>query len=744
MKQLITRTLLLIVLSVTTGVQARAMLTDKLTFSSYKEGGGHYYVLTVDGFGEQWSTWFENESNYIDEGFGLSEITINIKGSLDFSKLSFFYANLGAVITISGNDNILFYGATVKGGKDDIITSCTSEGCNTITITLPTCSFKYIYLDYVTNEPITAQNTTISGVDDEYVYLGKDPEPVPTVKFKGNTLTEGTDYTVTHNYGGSLDNGDRWGSVTIEGTGEYIGSVTKNYAIRKVALTDFTQLGTNIYGIATPQQLYGLSAYVSAGHTCQGLTFRQTADITCDNTFTPIGSVSNRFKGTYDGQNYVISGINFSRTGNTQSDYYTGLFGYIDAGTVRDVILANSSFTGYYYVGGIVGLNLDGVITNCHVLSDVTIHAIQNNARTHGGIVGQNTGTVSSCTSAASITKASGASLCGVYGGILGSNYGGKVSDCIYLGSAIDGSDEIGAIAGVSNNGIFKKNYYTYAGFTGKDQNGHTVTTPAIGYTLNDIVDELTGLAPHDTQDNSGFVTLLAARTAALTAVERATPLSTAVDITLTGRTLYKDGYWNTLCLPFDVELAASPLEGDNVQAMTLDIATSGLSGSTLTLNFNTATSIPAGTPFIIKWDGGGSSNLVSPVFSGVTVDNSASTEVSFTGGTFKGTYAPIVWDAEDKSILFLGAANHLYWPQPDGSQNPSLGAFRAYFDLGTTGASEFVLNFEGETVTSIDNGQWIMDNEAGAWYDMQGRKLNGQPTQKGLYIHGGRKVVVK
>ena len=34
--------------------------------------------------------------------------------------------------------------------------------------------------------------------------------------------------------------------------------------------------------------------------------------------------------------------------------------------------------------------------------------------------------------------------------------------------------------------------------------------------------------------------------------------------------------------------------------------------------------------------------------------------------------------------------------------------------------------------------------NSAGAWYDMQGRKLNAQPTRKGLYIHGGKKVAIK
>ena len=41
-------------------------------------------------------------------------------------------------------------------------------------------------------------------------------------------------------------------------------------------------------------------------------------------------------------------------------------------------------------------------------------------------------------------------------------------------------------------------------------------------------------------------------------------------------------------------------LSGDNVQAMTLNTTTSNLTGSTLTLNFTAATTIPAGTPFII------------------------------------------------------------------------------------------------------------------------------------------------
>jgi hypothetical protein len=29
-------------------------------------------------------------------------------------------------------------------------------------------------------------------------------------------------------------------------------------------------------------------------------------------------------------------------------------------------------------------------------------------------------------------------------------------------------------------------------------------------------------------------------------------------------------------------------------------------------------------------------------------------------------------------------------------------------------------------------------------WYDLLGRRLDGQPTEKGLYIHKGKKIIVK
>ena len=72
--------------------------------------------------------------------------------------------------------------------------------------------------------------------------------------------------------------------------------------------------------------------------------------------------------------------------------------------------------------------------------------------------------------------------------------------------------------------------------------------------------------------------------------------------VTLNGRTLYKDGDWNTLCLPFAVtDFTGSPLEGATVKEL---LTTSNLDNTgKLTLNFSDdLTAIEAGKPYIVKW----------------------------------------------------------------------------------------------------------------------------------------------
>lgn len=75
-------------------------------------------------------------------------------------------------------------------------------------------------------------------------------------------------------------------------------------------------------------------------------------------------------------------------------------------------------------------------------------------------------------------------------------------------------------------------------------------------------------------------------------------------NVTLSGRTIYSDGDWNTLCLPFNMsaaQIASSPLAGYTIKE--LDGENSYLDGNgKLTLRFNTATTIDAGRPYIVKW----------------------------------------------------------------------------------------------------------------------------------------------
>ena len=139
------------------------------------------------------------------------------------------------------------------------------------------------------------------------------------------------------------------------------------------------------------------------------------------------------------------------------------------------------------------------------------------------------------------------------------------------------------------------------------------------------------------------------------------------------------------------------------------------------------------------------------PVFQGVTVSTDTPADHATTSQddyvTFIGIYTKLEYTKENKSILFLGGGNNLYYPQPTGDKIPTIGAFRAYFQLGgTAGVRQFVLNFDGDgTQNGIGHTEITeITEKAGAWYTLDGVRLDGKPTKKGLYIHGGRKVVIK
>ena len=486
--------------------------------------------------------------------------------------------------------------------------------------------------------------------------------------------------------------------------------------------------------------------YAASGYS--GKYFQLDADIeyTVDeNNFTAIGKENKPFNGHFDGLGHIIKGIRISSNEN-----YQGLFGEIGSDAeVKNIILTDAQIIGAVCTGGIAGRNNGGTISGCFVESDVTIGTFSSVASCHGGIVGNivNNGKVSGCASKATINGNTGTNGSESFGGIAGQNNGGTIENCLYLGSTVTGKLSIGAIVGINNNGSTVQNsYYTASGFVGKNGSGTEFNyntaynnDPAIG--SNSGSTDHVSLAPLDNQDNTAFLALMAAHNTALTQVYRMPALSTAVSITLKGRTLYKDGDWNTLCLPF--AMTAEQVTTQLAPAALKTLSSTELNGNELTLNFTDATSIEAGKPYIIKWDA--ADHLVSPTFTGVSIENT-NNNVSTTYADFIGTYAPVSFTSDDNTKLLVGTNSSLYYPQNGARIN----AFRGYFQLNGLTAND-VTNaqiFFGDDGTTSLNEKLRMKNEelstATGWHTLDGRKLNAKPTTKGIYVNNGRKVVIR
>ena len=267
------------------------------------------------------------------------------------------------------------------------------------------------------------------------------------------------------------------------------------------ALTIFGSDGENKYKIQDKHDLRHLANYVNNGGgdcNCNGLTFNQTDNITCDNTYVPIGySDEAYFRGTYDGKGNTISGITVSSAADGRA-LNIALFGMIKNATIKNVVLANSTFTGSASVSGIVGYNISGTVSNCIVKSDVTIKASIKSSERLGSIVGWHKGTdakVIGCVSAATVSL-NGKDYCQDIGGIVGNmTTNSIIKDCLFTGSIIDSnySSNKGGIAGYCNGNPsnISNNYYTtgnFGGLQGSDVNGARLAravTLGIGVTLS-------------------------------------------------------------------------------------------------------------------------------------------------------------------------------------------------------------------------------------------------------------------
>ncbi len=205
------------------------------------------------------------------------------------------------------------------------------------------------------------------------------------------------------------------------------------------------------YIIESASQLAQLAVLVNAGQAAYvAASYRLNASISLDQgaSWTPIGiDLSHPFRGNFDGDGHVVTGLNVSASLASGATGYFGLFGVMN-GTVQDLGLfrVNIAVTGAgkVFAGGLAGYISTKTVSQVYCTG--TINAAGSTVYA-GGLAGRNTGTI---TNAFSLAEVSGTGATIKIGGLVGLNSG--IITTSYNAGAVDGSfsgtGQIGGITG--------------------------------------------------------------------------------------------------------------------------------------------------------------------------------------------------------------------------------------------------------------------------------------------------------
>jgi hypothetical protein len=182
------------------------------------------------------------------------------------------------------------------------------------------------------------------------------------------------------------------------------------------------------------------------------------------------------FLGTFDGQGHEICDLYINRP----DEGYVGLFGVVNGewdggGVIKDIGVVNVTVIGDYSVGGLVGRNIRGTISNCHAIGNISGDSPV------GGLVGYNQGPLSNCYATGNVVAGGvvghvGAVVGGFgIGGLVGLSEEGTIDNCYFTGtvtsylSCVEEWDflaGVGSLVGVNYGTV--SNSYSNAKVTGK------------------------------------------------------------------------------------------------------------------------------------------------------------------------------------------------------------------------------------------------------------------------------------
>ncbi|MFA7092095.1 MAG: GLUG motif-containing protein, partial [Arcobacteraceae bacterium] len=189
--------------------------------------------------------------------------------------------------------------------------------------------------------------------------------------------------------------------------------------------------------------------------------------------FNPIGNNTTHFTGSFDGLGHTIDSLYINRP----TTNHVGLFGHINTGaTIKNIGLTNATIRAQHNVGGLVGFNYKGIITDVYVTGNVSGQAEV------GGLAGANYGSI---TNAYATSNVSGTQS---IGGLVGLHREGSITNAYATGNVNSTShDGVGGLVGWIYDGTMTNVYATgnvsgitkVGGLVGWIQSTGSLTYPA-------------------------------------------------------------------------------------------------------------------------------------------------------------------------------------------------------------------------------------------------------------------------
>jgi hypothetical protein len=530
----------------------------------------------------------------------------------------------------------------------------------------------------------------------------------------GASYNDGTDHALTLKDNGKCSFTMPAANVTISATPTLAltkgdGSTNNPYLIEDVA--DWDVLCLLINNNAT-------------NNVNQGKCFKLGNDISVTSKIG--GSNVRTFMGTFDGSGHTL-------TVTYDDSRYCAPFRYVSDATIKNLHVAGTITTENKYTAGIVGEvtgNSTVTIANCR--SSVTINSSVSGASYHGGLVGE------------------------VYNGATV-----NINDCVFDGKILtDGSTTStkcgGFVGQCYHSGTANLTNCLYApaalqdGETLAQNNSNTFVCSGTNITITNCYYTQVFGGKQGTQADY------------LLSEDKVVPSTMTAGKTVVFRREFNGGKASTICLPFEYTPAETEgtyysfkgieLEGDEYVA-TMTAA---------------ATTLKANTPYVFM--PAAADTYVPVLYHGTADYNDKNLTATSGDWTFRGTYEKLIYgDNLDGHVHVYGFAAKT---KEVGNVTVNAGEFvkaktgasikpmRCYLTYnknggvfaGTRGAEDLpqtiTVRFIGANgeVTSIGtlNTQTGEITTSDAWYTLSGTRLPSKPTQRGIYIHNGKKVVIK